>query len=145
MFKPILRKELNTEREYKIVHLTNLQFCNYESKYVAVHLYSLDLYYKASSYVALVGLLLDQSHKKVKVKMDAQLCTIQFLNFYIVKSNNICKDRVINFLAHAPRNCNTKRRCFYICSESNNAKIIDVKVQVTWLINQTIEMTEKQL
>lgn len=30
------------------------------------------------------------------------------------KLNNICKDQVINFLAHIPKNYNTKKNYFYI-------------------------------
>lgn len=44
------------------------------------------------------------------------------------KSNNICKDRVINFLAYVSKGCGTERGYFYICSESNNAKTMDAKV-----------------
>lgn len=62
--------------------------------------------------------------------MDAQLYTPRFLNFYTDESNNIHKDRVINFFAHTPKGCGIEEGCFYIHSESNSAKTIDAKARV---------------
>ncbi len=77
--------------------------------------------------------------------MDAQLHISRFLNFYMDESNNICKDRVIHFLAYAPKDCDTKRRCFYIRSKSNGAKTMDAKAPATWLIDQMRETTKEKL
>ena len=112
---------------------------------MAAHLHGLDSSYKAPSHSALVGLLLDQCYEEVKGKVDARLHTPRFLNFYMDESNNICKDRVINFLAHAPKSCSTERGCFYICSESNGAKTMDAKAQAVWLIDQMIKTTDGKL
>lgn len=95
--------------------------------YVATYLYGFDFSYKAPSYSILVGLFLDQYYEEVKGKVDARLCTLQFLNFYTDKSNNICKNQVINFLVHVPKGCSTERGCFYIHLEFNSAKIMDTK------------------
>ena len=83
--------------------MTKLPFSYYKNKYVAAHLHGLDSSYKALSHSALVGHLLDQCYEEVKDKVDARLRTPRFLNFYTDESNNIRKDRVINFLAHATK------------------------------------------
>ena len=132
-------------RVAKTVYITNLPFSHYNNKYVATYLYNLDFSYKAPSHGTLVGSLLNQCYEKVKSKVDAWLYTSQFLNFYMDKSNNIRKDRVINFLTYTPKGCSTKRGCFYIRSESNGAKTMDAKAQAGWLINQIIEITERKL
>ncbi len=111
--------------------MTNLPFSRYENKYISAHLHDLDSSYKAPSQSALVG---HQSYEEVKDKEDARLRTPRFLNFYMDESNNIRKDRVINFLAHVPKGCGTERGCFYIHSESNCARTIDAKTQAAWLI-----------
>lgn len=111
------------------MYITNLLFSHYEIKYVVAHLYSLDSSYKALFHNALVSHLLDQYYEEVKNKVDTRLRTSQFFNFYTDKSNNICKDRIIDFLAHAPPGCGTKGSCFYIHSESNGAKTMDAKIQ----------------
>lgn len=117
----------------------------YENKYVAAHLHGLDSSYKAPSHGALVGHLLDQCYEDVNDKVDARLRAPRFLNFYTDESNNIRKDRVINFLAHTPKGCGTKGRCFYIHSESNGAKTMDAKTQAAWLITQMTQTTEGKL
>ncbi len=114
-------------RAVKAVYMINLPFSHYENKYVAAYLHNLDSFYKALSHGALVGLLLAQCYEEVKGKVDVRLRTPRFLNFYIDESNNICQDRVINFLVHTPKSCDTEGRCFYICSESNSAKMMDAK------------------
>ncbi len=121
-------------RTAKAVYMTNLSFSHCETKYVAAHLHGLDSSYKAPSHGALVDHLLDLCCEEVKDKVDALLCTPQFLNFYTDESNNIRKDRVINFLAHAPKRYGTEGGCFYIHSESNSARTMDAKTQASWLI-----------
>ncbi len=116
--------------------MTNLLFSHYENMYVAAYLHGLNSSYKASFYNALVGHLLDQCYEKVKDKVDARLRTPRFLNFYTDESNKICKDRVINSLAHAPKRYGIERGCFYIYSESNGARTMDGKTQAAWLITQ---------
>ncbi len=61
--------------------------------------------------------------------MNARLRAPRFLNFYTDESNNVCKDRVINFLSHAPKGCGTERGYFYIHSESNGPRTMDAKTQ----------------
>ncbi len=100
---------------------------------------------KAFSHGVLVDYLLDQCYEEVKDKVDARLRAPRFLNFYTDESNNIHKDCVINFLAHAPKRCGTKRGCFYIHSESNGARTMDAKTQAAWLITQMTETTEGKL
>ncbi len=125
-------------RAAKAVYMTNLPFSQYENKYVAAHLHSLDSSYEALFHSVLMGCLIDQCYEEVKKKVDARLRGPWFLNFYTDESNNICKDRVINFLAHTPKACGTKRGCFYIHSESNSesngGRIMDAKTQAAWLI-----------
>ncbi len=132
-------------RAAKAVYMTNLLFSHYENKYVAAHLHCLDSLYKAPSHGALVGHLLDQCYEKVKDKVDARLRAPRFLNFYTDESNNIRKDRVINFIAHAPKECVTERSHFYIHFESNIARTIDAKTQVAWLITQMTQITKGKL
>lgn len=115
-------------RVAKPVYMTNLLFSHYENKYVAAYLYGLDSSYKASSHSAFVGHLLDQCYEKVKGKVNARLCTPRFLNFHTDESNNIRKNRVINYLAHAPKGCGTEGGCFYIHSDSNDAKTMVSKL-----------------
>ncbi len=132
-------------REAKAVYITNLPFSHYENKYVAAHLHVLHSSYKALSDSVLVGHLLDQCYEKVKDKVDARLLAPRFLNFYMDKSNNICKDCVINFLAHAPKRCDIEGGCFYIHSESYGARTMDAKTQPEWLIMQMTQTTEGKL
>ncbi len=132
-------------RAAKAVYITNLPFSHYENKYVAAHLHGLDSSYKALSHGALVGHLLDQCYEELKDKVDARLHAPWFFNFYTDKSNNTRKDRVINFLAHAPKRCGTKKGCFYIHSESNGARTMDAKTQAAWLITQMTQTTEGKL
>lgn len=115
-------------RMAKAVYMTNLPFIHYENKYIVAHLHGLDSSHKPPSYNTPVGHLLDQYYEKTKNKVDAQLCAPRFLNFYTDESNNICKNRVINFLTHTPKSCGTKRGCFYIYSKYNGARTIDAKI-----------------
>ena len=136
------KKTEHWARAAKVVYMTNLPFSHYENKYVATCIHSLDRSYEAPFHGALGGHLVDQYYEEVKNKVDARLRALQFLNFYTDESNNIRKDRIINFLAHAPKRCGTEGGCFYIHSESNGARTIDAKTQAAWLITQMTQTTE---
>lgn len=61
--------------------------------------------------------------------VDAGLQTPQFFNFYIYELKNICKDYVINFLAHVLKSYSKEKNCFYIHSGSYDAKTQRSKTQ----------------
>ncbi len=76
-----------------------------------------------------MGHRLDQCYEEVEDRVDARILASQFLNFYTDESNNIRKDHVMNFLAHAPKGCDTEGGCFYIHFKSNGARTMDAKTQ----------------
>ncbi len=132
-------------RAAKAVYMTNLPFSHYKNKYIAAHLHGLDSSCKALSHDALVGHLLDQCYEEVKDEVNARLRAPRFLNFYTDESNNIRKDRLINFLVHLPKGCGIEGGCFYIHSESNGARTMDAKTQAAWLTTKKTQTTEEKL
>ena len=67
------------------------------------------------------------------------------MNFYTDESNNIRKERVINFIVYAPRGCGTDGGAFYLHSEINGSKTMDADTQLAYVIRRATIALDGQL
>lgn len=54
-----------------------------------------------------------------------------FSIFFINELKIICKDCIINFLAHILKKCIPKKDCFYIYFKFDSSKTINTKIEVS--------------
>lgn len=127
------------------VFMNNLPFNHYENQYVRDHLYHINSKYFVPDHKALSGHILNECYGTVYNKVAKQLQAARWLNFYTDESNNIRRQRVINFLAHAPPGCGTDGGCFYINSEINGSKTMDAGAQLEYVLRQARIATDGEL
>ena len=120
------------------VYMCNLPFTHYENNYVLDHIKGLKPTYYPPGSKPLSRHLLDECYGDVKKKVDLRLRTARWLDFYTDESNNIRKERVINFIVHALRGCGTYGGAFYLYSEINGSKTMDADTQLAYVIRQAM-------
>ena len=127
------------------IYISNLPFGHYEDPYVREHLYHINNKYVAPDRKALSGHILNECYGDIYSKVELRLKAARWLNFYTDESNNIRRERVINFLAHAPPGCGTDGGCFYINSEVNRSKTMDAATQLEYVLRQARIATDGKL
>ena len=118
------------------IYMGNLLFNHYENKYIKDHFYYINPKYTLSDYRALSGYILAKCYDIVSDKVERELDVSRWLNFYMDESNNIKKQRVINFLVYAFSGCDIEGGCFYIKSEINGSKTMSAKIQLQFVLRQ---------
>lgn len=127
------------------VYMNNLPFGHYEDKYVRDHPFHINPKYLPPERKALSGHILAECYRVVYSKVEIRLRAPRWLNFYTDESDNIRRERVINFLAHAPPGCGTDGGCFYWNSEVNGAKTMDAETQLEYVLRQATIATDRRL
>ena len=89
------------------------------------HLYHINNKYALPDYRALSDYIINNCYETIYSKIEMRLKAVRWLNFYTNKSNNIRKERVINFLAHASPGYDIDEEYFYINSKTNESKTIN--------------------
>ena len=116
------------------IYMGNLSFNHYENKYVKDHFHYVNLKYTLSNHKALSDHILNDCYDTVYGKVNRELQSSRWLNLYTNESNNIKRQRVINFLAHVFSEYDSEGECFYIKSEINDFKIINAEAQLKFVL-----------
>ena len=74
------------------------------------------------------GHILNDCYYIVCIKVDLRFKFSRWLNFYTDESNNIRKERIINFLVHVLSDCDIDEEYFYINFEINGFRIMDAEI-----------------
>ena len=127
------------------IYMNNLLFNYYENKYVKDHFHYVNSKYTLPNHKALSNHILNNYYNTIYKKIDRELQSSRWLNLYINESNNIKRQRVINFLTYAFLECDSEGECFYIKSEINNFKTMNTKTQLEFVLRQTLNVINEQL
>lgn len=71
------------------IYILNLSFNYYESFYILAYKYSFYCSYKPFKQKLIVDIFLDKAYQTIKIKVDTELASSDYLNFFIDKSINI--------------------------------------------------------
>ena len=133
------------KRARMAIFMNNLPFSHYENQYVKDHLHYINPKYVAPHHTALSDHILNKCYGAIYNKMEKRLQATRWLNFYTDESDNIRKQRVINFLAHVPPGCDTDGGCFYINSETNGFRTMNTEAQLNYVLRQARIATDGKL
>ena len=122
------------------IYMNNLLFNYYENKYVLDHFHYVNFKYTLPNHKTLSNHILNDCYNTVYEKINRKLRSLRWLNLYTNESNNIKRQRVINFLTHAPLEYDSEGECFYIKSKINDFKIMNAKAQLKFVLRQTLNV-----